>query len=174
MKSKIVSILPLIFISIGCENNFSRYDHDNDSMWNGDEFKNAYTENFSNWDEDNDDLLDGREFFGSTFRYTDLNDDGKIDEDEWNQDNRNLYRNYAGEEDFNKFDANADGSIDEEEWTDGFLNSDWFDSYDIDRDGYMNPDELNEGIFEDWDSNGDGFLNEDEYEAGDAYFNAEE
>ena len=149
-------------------------------------FEKGYGENFDQWDTNRDGTVDDREFYETTFRYWDANEDGKLDQDEWTRGQNNVYGDYrdyrvdtesALNEDMSRirqslgrFDTNRDNNISSEEYRTGFHNSNFFNSYDTNRDGSLDRNELNQGVFNNMDANRDGTIDRNEYDAYGSYY----
>lgn len=67
--------------------------------------------------------------------------------------------------DFERWDANQDQQWSREEFEAASGESQFYAEWDVDGDGTLTEDELNEGVFNTYDTNQDGVLDNDEYEA---------
>lgn len=150
---------------VGFDDNlgFNEFDANNDDFWDINEFNEANNDWFDEWDLDDDGAFNDEEFYATTMGNTDINNDRRISQEEWNEGQRNMFGNYAEENDFDAWDVNDDNFIDDNEWNTGFGESNWFSTYDGDADGTITDVEWNEGFFNEWDLNDDGMLDENEY-----------
>lgn len=146
------------------------FDSNKDGSWDEEEFGNAFNRDFGNWDNNSDHHLNSEEFYSSTFATTDASGDYLITEVEWNMGREKVFRDFAGEGDFERHDINKDNQIDHKEWTQGFKDSDWFMSYDSNNDKRISIEEWKKGLFNHWDANKDKILNEEEYQAYSQYY----
>ena len=92
---------------------------------------------------------------------TDYYDSG-ITEAEWNQGYLRMFRNRA-EDNFSAYDLDKNSFLDLEEWSEIFIESEWFESYDVNSDTLLTKKELNKGFFGDWDLNKNGGIEEEEF-----------
>lgn len=155
---------------LSCATGFADYDRNDDSLWELDEFGAAYNEDWTTWDSDADGYLDDNEFYDTSYGWVDEDDDGLIDEKEWNNGYNNLYGDYGTVGDFGEYDLNDDDYLDENEWSAGWGDSDWFNDYDANDDELVDNNEWDEGIFDTWDDNDDGFWNDDEFDTFSTYY----
>lgn len=146
------------------------YDLNDDGLWDSEEFGDAYDEDWTTWDADGDGFLNDDEFYDTSYEWIDADDDDLLSEDEWNEGYKNLYGDYAGEEDFDVFDKDEDGFLNSDEWLEGWNDSDWFSDYDLDDDGLVDNDEWDDGLFGLWDENDDGYWDEEEYNTYTFYY----
>ncbi len=118
---------------------------------------------FDDWDINRDDYLMESEFTagfsrGHWFTDADKNKDNDLDQDEFNSATAKLGL-------MAKWDANGDGRVDKDELARaGVKNS--LRTWDQDKSGDLNEDEVKAAVFNMWDSDGHGRIDQDELAAG--------
>jgi|SRR5690606_3437825 len=157
-------LLSMLVSTAGFSQVFGDFDSNQDAVIDRDEFSGIYSSNFSSWDANTDGALDDREFYDTTFNRLDTDMDGNLGDEEWNNGFDNVYGDYLGTRDLDQFDADSDGMISGDEYYEGFSQSDFYSSYDVNRDNSIDADEFNESVFTNWDENGDGTLDDAEFE----------
>ena len=157
-------IVTMLVGTAGFSQVFGDFDSNQDDLIDRDEFSGIYSSNFPSWDSNMDGTLDDREFYDTTFNRLDADMDGNLGELEWNEGFDNVYGDYLGTRDMDQFDENGDRMISGEEYYNGFSESDFYSSYDSNRDSSIDADEFNESVFNNWDENGDGTLDNSEFD----------
>ncbi|MGA9326026.1 MAG: hypothetical protein WBV47_08260 [Salegentibacter sp.] len=163
-------ILVLISVAAAAQNSgFRKYDVNGDKIVDRQEFNTRYADNYKEWDRNVDQNVDKDEFYGTNFDHADRDNNGKLSSDEWYAAYDNMYKDKLAKRDFGTYDTNQDGSISVFEFTDAFQGTNYYSSYDSNKDGKVDQEELNENVFKDWDDNNDGKLERDEYERHGSY-----
>lgn len=145
------------------------WDSDTSGSLSRDEWSSGMTEaqSFSQWDTDANQSLSGAEFGVAMFDRFDRNDDGALDQTEWNAGVNAMFVAEAGDLQFSNWDDNGDNLINEAEFTQEFESAGLFDTFrtsgqlDLSQDG-ISADDLSNTIFDRLDANRDGNLGADE------------
>lgn len=128
---------------------FSNRDWNNDGVLSGDEVNPGARERDFRGADDFDTNVENR------FEYLDVNNNGRIDRNEWD----------GSTQAFNRLDRNRDARLTRAELGTGVMN---FNSLDVNNDRRISLDEWrwSRRAFENYDQDGDGFLNRNEYRSG--------
>ena len=149
---------------------FEDFDKDNDNVVDVGEFEETFTANFYNdWNVTDDQYLDDEDFMVSTYDVWDTDDDDLLTEDEWNMGYDYYYGDYV-DYDFNAVDIDGDGFVEYTEYDDALIETNYFQDWDNDVDGYLTETELAYGVFNRWDLDNDGVLEPNEYRNFDSYY----
>ncbi|HET8854578.1 MAG TPA: hypothetical protein VFM60_01530 [Salinimicrobium sp.] len=158
----IVFLSFMLISSTAIAQDFDEFDSNTDGMIDSDEFSETYSSELPDWDGDGDGMLDDQEFNDLTFNRIDVDQDGNISEEDWN-DNYEMYGDFYESEDFNQFDQDGDKIIEPEEYNDYMEESGYMENIDSNMDGVLDEEELDESLFDDFDENDDDFLDEEEF-----------
>lgn len=169
-RIKIITILGLLISSVGYSQFYEDYDKNDDDKWNQAEFNSYYSEGFKDWDKNRNDKIEASEFYRTLFDEADLDDDGYVEDTEWNDGINKLFGDYADTADFDRFDKDGDNKLDTKEWKEGFQNTGWFKSFDKDGNDNLSNQELVNGLFSHFDENNNGFIDKDEYNDNKKFF----
>lgn len=169
-RIQIIALFSLLISSAGYSQFYKDYDTDGDGKWNKDEFNSYYSEGFKDWDKNRNNKIEPTEFYRTLFDEADLNDDGYVEDTEWNDGINNLYGDYADTADFDRFNKDDDDKLDIKEWKEGFESTSWFKAYDKDGNGSLSNEELLEQLFSHFDENNNGFIDKDEYNDNEKFF----
>ena len=129
-------------------------DLDGDGFYDMEEFSKIYSKGYNDWDIDRSGQLDRDEFFDATYNRLDLDGNGKLSAQEWrsadpqmeglipdepnNPPSRAIFREQIGKSNYyGNYDLNGDGFVDSEE-----LNQSSFNRLDLNRDGRLDSKEL--------------------------------
>ena len=164
MKKIGTSILLFLFCYVAPAQEFSDVDENADGFTELEEFTTFYSEDFVEGDSNTDGSLDDEEFLDNSFAWNDEDNDGYLDEGEWNAAYDETYSNYAHLEEFYNYDENRDEKISSGEYRKGVANSGLFDRYDTNNDKKIDRSELSEGLFKWWDQNKDDVLDSEEFD----------
>ena len=174
MKTRALSILGVFLltttIGLSQDQDYKNFDSNTDGTLDRTEFDEMNNDGFSNWDTDGDQAVTDREFYDRTYQNLDRNRDNQLSQEEWDDGYEGIYGDYLDTNQYNQFDANRDGYIDNDEYYEGFRNTDFYSSYDRDRNGSLNQDELNSGVYDRIDEDQDGSINQREYQQYSAYY----
>jgi len=146
---------------------------------------------YNTWDANRDGWLNSGEFYDGTYNTYDANEDGYWDNVEWDDAGKaglfgmpsfnghdsngdgKLTRDefYGSVSDigiYSDWDTSGDGLIDENEWT--TIGWDYgYNTWDLNRDGWLNSGEFYDGTYNTFDANEDGHWDNGEWDdAGDA------
>lgn len=132
-------------------------DKDGDGLYDINEFSKSYSKGYNDWDIDGDGKINDQEFFDTTYNSLDLNRDGRLTHEEWT----------AGERDYNGFikddySKNPPQYLSKNEFKERFKETDYYQSHDINRDGFIDSDEMMQSSFNRFDKNKDGKLDSEE------------
>lgn len=163
-------ILFLMITSVSFAQVYEDFDTNSDDTVDREEFNQGYGNNFSQWDRNQDGTLDDREFYETTFNRMDEDGDGMLSQNEWENGYDNLYSDYVGTSDYSLYDEDGDEMISSEEFYMGMSDSDYYNTYDTNRDGSIDQTELSDTVFDTWDENGDGVIDRTEYDSYSAYY----
>jgi len=172
MKNLILSIFSLIipFAIIGQNKTFSDFDKDGDGLVERYEFVDVFTNNYvDDWDNTDDAGLDDEDFYNANYEMINIDDNNYIDETEWATSYDYFYGDYLYN-DYDLYDTDGDGQLEFIEYYDAIYDSDYFMSWDVDNDGYLDQYELAYAVFDNWDINNNLVLNRSEYNSFDRYY----
>ncbi|WP_339697912.1 hypothetical protein [uncultured Marixanthomonas sp.] len=173
MKKYTINILLLLFITsiaYSQTRDFKSFDRNSDKSIDQTEFNEGYSNTYNTYDTDRDGKISDREFYDASFNRMDRDQDGNLNEDEWEKGFDKQQRDYLPSNPYSKFDQNKDQQISQQEYRDSFTNSDYYDSYDTNKDGAIDRDELNKRTLSAWDKNRDGTLDENEFNEYHPYY----
>lgn len=172
LTARIFTIFFFVFaLSFAQTTNFDTADANEDGSLDQNEFNEAYSDVYSEWDHNQDGVVSDYEFYETQFNRLDQNGDRNLSAQEWNRGYDNVYGDYLESNDFSRYDVDNNDNISSTEFYDGFRDTDFYDSYDINRDGQLDMDEINEGVFNHMDANQDGTLDRNEYDSYSSYYN---
>lgn len=172
LKARIFSIFFFVSaLSFAQTTDFNIADANGDGSMDRNEFNDGYDDSFSEWDHNQDGVVDDYEMYETQFNRLDQNGDRNLSIEEWDRGYNNMYGDYLESNDFSHYDADDNDNISSEEFYDSFRNTEFFNSYDINRDGTLDRDEINEGVFSNMDQNQDGTLDKNEYDTYSSYYN---
>lgn len=135
-------------------------DSDGDGLYDINEFSKAYSKGYNDWDVDKDGRLDNNEFYNNFYNQLDVNRDGRLTHEEWTAGRRN----YGDHIPADRYSENPPQYLSKREFADRFKDTDYYNSYDTNRDGYIDPAEMNQATFFLLDKNRDGKLDGSELE----------
>ena len=135
-------------------------DSNGDGMYDIDEFSNSYSKGYNDIDIDRDGRLNDKEFYDNTYNSLDVNRDGKLTNEEWTSGNR-YYGDYIPS---NRYSENQPRYLSRSEFADRFKDTDYYESYDVNKDGFITSEEMNRSTFNRLDKNRDGKLDASEIE----------
>ncbi len=137
---------------------FADYDADDNNLLTARELTRGLEDRefFSEWDRNNDQKLDEREFASHLYTVVDVNQNDRIDRDEFVflQDNFDAFADAT----FSGWDDNRNDWLDNEEFFTQIEDAEIFDQWDANETDYVEYNEYGEGIVGLWDENEDGFL----------------
>ncbi len=135
-------------------------DNDGDGFYDIDEFSKVYSKGYNDWDVDKDGRINSNEFYDANYNHFDLNHDGRLTPQEWTAGNR-YYGEYITTP---EYDTNPPQYLSKQEFAQRFTNSEYYNSYDTDHNGFVDNDELNKATFNRLDRNHDNKLDANELE----------
>ncbi|MFA0963789.1 hypothetical protein AB9P05_18435 [Roseivirga sp. BDSF3-8] len=147
---------------------YEDWDTDANESIDNDEFYNGITNSnrMSEWDSDADGSLTDAELYEGSRNAWDTNQDGMLDENEWNTGMETYFAGYS--EDaygaFNDWDTNQDGILDTGEYNQGIGNTGYYDAWDADSDNMISDREFSQGLYRSYDADGSGYLESREYD----------
>lgn len=136
--------------------------------WDPEELHNTFalTNHFEEWDANDDNMLNQEEFYNSLHSIWDTNNDGNIDESEWQA----AAADFGMEnETLSAWDTNGDGAVDQSELQAGLAQRNYFSAWDANGDNMISEREYTDRLMAMWDENDSGFLEDSEY--SDRYYN---
>lgn len=115
---------------------------------------------FYYYDQNNNNRMDQDEYLQYSYTTIDYNDDGYIDETEWNEYTTVWYEpvdlTYDNTQEFASYDADGDGYIEMNEYSEAYDYSPMYTAWDVDGDGYIEISEYNTMTTTYIDSDADG------------------
>lgn len=173
LMNTLTAILALCFTSADLSDEnlmFEDWDSNDNSLISRSEFVEQFTSNYvHDWNVIDDDHLDDEDFYTVIYNMWDLDDDERLTEEEWKYSIDYLYGDYVAE-DFVAFDTDNDGYIEYVEYYDVLFETDFYDMWDVNDDGYLNEYELARMVFNNWDYDDSNFIERDEYTDFDAFY----
>jgi Ca2+-binding EF-hand superfamily protein len=149
---------------------FEDWDKDHSSVIEKDEFRQVFTKYYyKDWNKSEDPYLDDEDFYSSVYRIWDLDNDDYMSEEEWVRGYEYYYGDYVVLE-YMDVDIDNDGFIDYDEYYGSLADTDFFMTWDANKDNYLDEEELANGVFEVWDRDDSGVIEKDEYEEFDDYY----
>ena len=148
---------------------YIEWDVNADNQLDQDEFNSFINDTglYGNLDANEDGAYDDAEITDGFFSDADGDDDGYLDNNEYDKNLSILKRDYDDNVEntstFEAWDANNDNFLDANELKKGFIDRETYRGWDTDKDGVYSKEEFNTGLFNAYDANGDGFVNEEEY-----------
>lgn len=165
LNARIFTIFLFVFaLSFAQTTDFNSADANRDGSLDRSEFNDSYYDAFSEWDHNQDGVVSDYELYETQFNRLDQNGDRNLSMEEWDRGYNDIYGDYLESNDFSRYDVDDNDNISSEEFYESFRNTDFFNSYDINRDGVLDRDEINEGVFSNMDKNQDGTLDRNEYD----------
>ncbi len=173
-KSMILLAITALFLSSAGvpadELDFNSWDTNNNELISRSEFVDQFTESYVNdWNVYDDAHLDDEDFYTVTYGIWDTDDDELLTEEEWNYGYDYYYGDYVID-DFVAVDVDGDGFVEYTEYHDALDNTEFYASWDVDNDSYLNEYELARAVFNNWDYDNSNFIELDEYTAFDTYY----
>ncbi|WP_300438663.1 hypothetical protein [Christiangramia sp.] len=177
MKTRTLGVLGILLLAatsgICQDENYRNFDANSDGNLDRTEFDEMYNTGFSDWDSNRDEVINDKEFYDSTYRNLDRDQDNRLSQQEWDDGYERMYGDHLDTNKYNQFDADRDGYIDNDEYYEGFKNTDFYSSYDKDNDGNLTREELNSGVYNRMDEDQDGSINQREYQLYSSYYGTE-
>lgn len=176
MKTLKMSLFTMLLLgsSVAFSQVYDDFDTNMDGGIDQTEFNESYSETYDQWDTNRDGTIDDREFYDTTYDRVDTNSDEYLDANEWNTGYDNIYGEYLGTNDNSQFDVDGDQRISRDEYYTGMRDTDYYNTFDTNRDSGIDTDEMNEGVYNSMDQNQDGSIDRDEYDRfGSSYLDAE-
>ena len=138
---------------------FNDWDKDSDNKISKEEFGDRYMkDNKNDWEG----KRSGTGFYSTTYGWWDTNHDQRLSEDEWKNGYDNSYGDYVSD-DYKSIDKNGDGYVDQNEYSNALNKTDYYSSFDTDRNNDLSDDEVSNMMFNRWDKNHNGNLDENEF-----------
>ncbi|MDN3687566.1 EF-hand domain-containing protein [Cyclobacterium jeungdonense] len=167
-------ILMMFSTSLFAQNlNFSDFDKDDDGWIEKEEFRTVFTANYwDDWNNVDNSYLDDEDFYTFNYALIDTDDDDLLTEEEWTYGYDYYYGDYLkdGYDSFEAYDVDGDGYIEYTEYYDGLYDTDYYVTWDIDKDTYLSQEELAENVFENWDLNDTGLMSRSEFYNFDGFY----
>lgn len=154
------SVLFFIGSSLIAQTTGKLIDTNGDGTYDVDEFSSVYSKGYNDWDTDGDGKINNQEFYDNNYNRLDVNHDGRLTNEEWT----------GGERDFEGFipdDRKAQKQpkyLTKKEFADRFKDGKYYNSYDINKDGFIDANEMSQINFNRLDKNHDGKLDDSELE----------
>lgn len=149
---------------------FSDWDKNGDKLISRSEFVDVFTrEYYDDWNTTDDEYLDDEDFYTRVYSLWDADEDALLTEEEWTAGYELHYKDYT-DDDFIAIDTDGDGYIDYNEFFEVMGDTDYYISWDVDADAYLNQWELARFVFNNWDTNNSNFIDPEEYAYFDIYF----
>lgn len=162
--------LCLMMSSLAFSQVYDDMDTNRDGGVDQDEFNQTYSDSYDQWDANSDGTVDDREFYDTTYDRMDTNSDEYLDTNEWNEGYDNVYGEYLRTNDNTQFDSDGDQRISRDEYYTGMRDTDYYDSFDANRDSSIDTDEMNQGVYNNLDQNQDNTIDRDEYDRFGSYY----
>lgn len=156
LVTKIITIIP----DLTGFDPFNYFDRNNNGTLDVDEVSRTYSFELIS---SNNNPLTLENFY--TIMYHTTNEDyydAGITQEEWEDGYSRMFSNRVQNK-FSTYDLDNTQYLDIEEWNKVFIDSDWFESYDINSDNILSEEEINNGFFNDWDYNQDGNIDKEEF-----------
>ena len=166
----ILFMLCLMVSSVAFSQVYDDFDTNGDGGIDQDEFNETYSNSYDQWDVNDDGVIDDREFYDFTYDRLDTNSDEYLDNNEWDEGYDNIYGEYLATDDRIEFDVDGDQRISKDEFYQGMRETDYYNTYDANRDGSIDSDEINRGVYDSLDDNRDATVDRDEYEHFGSYY----
>ncbi len=112
-------------------------------------------------DETND-VFDNDRFYESSYNMWDADNDNLLNEDEWQSGYDYSYGDYVND-DFNSYDTDKDGYLEYQEYYNSLGNSDYYSNWDKNKDNSLDSNEYSDMVFDSWDRDHNGYIDENEY-----------
>lgn len=154
------AIILLMGISLFAQDYDKWEDTNRDGFYDLNEFSNIYSKGYNDWDMDGDGKINDQEFYENNYNRLDVNRDGRLTNEEWT----------AGKNEFEGFIPDDHDSqqrpqyLSKREFINRFQNTDYYGSYDTNKDGFIDSEEMIQTSFNRLDKNRDGKLDAKELE----------
>ena len=161
----------LLVVSLPAQNKtFQDFDTDGDNKIERHEFQTVFMKNYTNdLDFVDNPGLDDEDFFTMTYAILDSDNNKLLVENEWKFGYDYYFNGYVVN-DFWVYDIDGDGYISYAEYMQALSDTDYYMTWDIDRDNYLDEFELANAVFDTWDVNDNGILNQSEFYRFDVYY----
>jgi Ca2+-binding EF-hand superfamily protein len=162
--TKCFLIVLLFTAAMYCQNTeFERWDRDGNREISKDEFiyifNNVYVNDRNLIDNE---YLDDEDFYEITFHRLDINNDNYLSDVEWDWGYNHLLVDYDITE-YSIYDVDDNNLLDFAEFLVIVNKINYFPDRDLDRDGYLNRDELAQDVFNSWDADNNQRISEEEF-----------
>lgn len=133
-------------------------DTNGDGHFDINEFSNIYSKGYNDWDVDGDGRINDQEFYNNNYNRLDLNRDGRLTNEEWTAGKRD----YDGFIKDDAYSQNPPQYLSKREFMDRFKDTDYYGSHDVNKDGFVDSEEMIQTSFNRLDKNRDGKLDAEE------------
>lgn len=142
---------------------FADYDADENNFLTARELTRGLEDRefYGEWDKNDDQMLDEREFAAHFYTVVDVNEDDRIDRDEFEFVKANF--DQFSDTTFSKWDKNKNDWLDNDEFFTQVEDAEVFDDWDTNDTDNVEYNEYGKGVVGMWDGNDDGFLELDEF-----------
>jgi len=160
MKTKIYlnSLILLMGISMFAQVSNKWEDTNGDGFYDIDEFSTIYSKGYNDLDVDGDGMINDQEFYDNNYNRLDVNRDGRLTNEEWTAGKRD-YDGFIKDDDYSQ---NPPQYLSKSEYINRFKNTNYYGSYDTNKDGFIDSEEMIQTSFKRLDKNNDGKLDTEE------------
>ncbi|MDX1652749.1 MAG: hypothetical protein R3277_09680 [Brumimicrobium sp.] len=149
---------------------FADFDTDGNEFIDEDEFEVTFTSEFhTDFGSEDDESLDDEDFYGFIYAYIDTSGNELVSKKEWKIIDQLFFANFLFKK-FDFYDTDDDNYLSFDEYIEAIYDVEGFDKWDINRDGFVDQNELAEAVFKSWDVDNNGVINRSEYSHIEKYF----
>lgn len=160
MQTKIFlnALILLIGASIFAQVSKNWEDTNGDGFYDIDEFSTIYSKGYNDLDVDGDGMINDQEFYDNNYNKLDVNRDSRLTNEEWTA-GKGDYDGFINDDDYSQ---NPPQYVSKSEFINRFKNTDYYSSYDTNKDGFIDSEEMIQTSFKRLDRNHDGKLDAEE------------
>lgn len=150
---------------VHAEADFGEWDIDENGGINEAEYASGFENDgvLEKWDANEDGILDDDEFGEMFYTIFDADRDDRLTVEEFDRGVDSFFGEQAVNLSIPRWDADGDGIISRDEFTQTAGDSELFSTFDGNRDGVLESDEMEDGLFDVADGDADDELDDDEF-----------